>query len=436
MKIVDLIRKKRDGESHSEEEIRFIVKGAADNSISDYHLAAWLMAVYLRGMNDEEIVSFTKEMAFSGEVLDLSKVKGVKVDKHSTGGVGDKVSLVLGPLVSSAGVIFSKLSGRGLEHTGGTIDKLESIPGFKTNLSIEEFIKQLQTIGLAIAGQTQNLAPADGRLYTLRNVTATIDSLPLIIGSILSKKIAAGADVIILDVKYGSGAFMKDFKSAKILSQYLVSVGKKLGKSISVLLSDMNQPLGKNIGNSLEVIEAIETLKGNGPEDLTTICLKQGAILLYCGKLVSSLEEGENLLKENIKTGKALTKLEEMIKFQGGDISIIDDYNKLPQASEKIIIKSPCKGYITRLDALNIGKSVKLLGAGRDKKDDKIDLSVGLIINYKIGDYVEKEQPLVKLYVNDKSKLDNIISLVTNAFEFSNKKPEKVPLIGEIIMER
>jgi pyrimidine-nucleoside phosphorylase len=433
MQMLDLIKKKRDGKNHTADELKFIVNGTVDGSLKDYQISAWLMAGYLNGFSLEETTELTRLMAYSGDILDLSSVPGIKVDKHSTGGVGDKVTLILAPLVASAGVVVAKISGRGLGHTGGTVDKLEAIPGLQTDLTIEEFISQLKKIGVAVIGQTQNLTPSDKKIYALRDVTGTIESLPLITASILSKKIAAGADVILLDIKYGSGAFMKTFDSAKKLSEMLVAVGKKLGKSVTTAISDMEQPLGNMIGHTLEIIESIETLKNNGPQDLTKICLKYGAVLLMQAKKVKTIEEGETLLKKNLANGKALEKFKEFIEEQGGDQSIIDNYEIMPKAEHKIEILSNNSGFVSQVDALCVAETAGYLGAGRQKQDDNIDLGVGVELKAKKGQKVEKGDLLAILHANNLKYIEQALAKIQSAFVFADKAPVNTPLIREII---
>ncbi len=433
MQILEFLKKKRDGKSHTPEELKFFINGVVDGTIKDYQTSAWLMAAYINGLSIEETTELTKTMAYSGDVLDLSAIHGIKVDKHSSGGVGDKVTLVLAPLVASAGVIVAKISGRGLGHTGGTVDKLEAIPGLRTDLSIDEFKAQLKKVGISVIGQTQNLTPADKILYALRDVTSTVDSIPLITASILSKKIAAGADTILLDVKYGSGAFVKSFDNAKRLSEMMVLIGKKLGKSIITAISDMDQPLGNTIGHTLEVIEAIETLKGNGPQDLTKICLRFGGIMLMQAKKVKSIEEGETLLKKNISSGKALAKFKEFVVAQGGDVSVVDNYEIMPKAEHKIEILSNESGYIGQLDALLVAETAKLLGAGRDTKDEEIDLGVGVELKAKRGQNIESGDLLAVLHANSLRNIEKALKNIQNAFVFSSKAPINFPLIREVI---
>ena len=433
MQFVDVIRTKRDGGEHSPEELKFLIDGITDSTIKDYQISAWLMAAFINGLSIDETTELTRLMAYSGDVLDLSSVPGIKVDKHSTGGVGDKVTLVLAPLVASAGVIVAKISGRGLGHTGGTVDKLEAIPDLRTNIEIDEFLNQLRTIGIAVIGQTQNLTPADKIMYALRDVTATVESLPLITASILSKKIAAGTDIILLDIKYGSGAFMKTFEDAKALSEMLVATGKKLGKSVTTAISDMEQPLGLTIGHTLEVIESIETLKGKGPQDLTKLCLRYGAILLVKAKKAKTVEEAEAILKKNISSGKAVDKLREFIKAQGGNVEVINNYDLMPKAEHHIDILSDEAGYINQLSALLVAESAKMLGAGRDKKEDIIDLGVGVELKVKRGQKVSKGTVLAVLHANNLRNIEKALETIRSAFTINEIQPKTQPLIREVI---
>ncbi|RYY00523.1 thymidine phosphorylase [bacterium] len=433
MQFVDVIRTKRDGGEHSPEELKFLIDGITDSTIKDYQISAWLMAAFINGLSIDETTELTRLMAYSGDVLDLSSVPGIKVDKHSTGGVGDKVTLVLAPLVASAGVIVAKISGRGLGHTGGTVDKLEAIPDLRTNIEIDEFLNQLRTIGIAVIGQTQNLTPADKIMYALRDVTATVESLPLITASILSKKIAAGTDIILLDIKYGSGAFMKTFEDAKALSEMLVATGKKLGKSVTTAISDMEQPLGLTIGHTLEVIESIETLKGKGPQDLTKLCLRYGAILLLKAKKAKTVEEAEAILKKNISSGKAVDKFREFVKAQGGNVEVINNYDLMPKAEHHIDILSDEAGYINQLSALLVAESAKMLGAGRDKKEDIIDLGVGVELKVKRGQKVNKGTVLAVLHANNLRNIEKALETIRSAFTINEIQPKTQPLIREVI---
>ncbi len=433
MNTLSIIRKKRDGQALTQHDIEFLVQGIADGSIPDYQISAWLMATYLQGMNIEETTHLTRAMAYSGDTLDLSSIDGFKVDKHSTGGVGDKVTLILGPLVASTGLVVAKLSGRGLGHTGGTIDKLEAIPGYQTRLSPEAFFSQLKSINAALAGQTQNIAPADKTLYALRDVTATIESLPLIVASVLSKKIASGANVIVLDVKYGSGAFMPTREAALELAEYLVEVGKRLERSVSVLLSAMDQPLGIGIGHSLEVAEAIDMLKGKGPEDLKEVVLTLGAMQLVCAQKVEDLEAGKALLQQQIDNGEALAKFRAIIEAQGGDVGVLEDYSLMPGAAHTWDLVADRAGYVSELVALNIGEATRELGGGRWKKEDVLDLGVGIQLHKKRGDKVSQGDVMATLYYNDKEKLAAAQAEVQSAYTLSDTAPAATALIGDII---
>ena len=382
MDIIEIIIAKKDGKVLTKEQIHFFIKGLIDKTIEDYQVSALLMAITINGMNSEETAYLTEEMRVSGDVWDLSDIPGLKIDKHSTGGVGDKVSLILGPLVASCGAKMAKISGRGLGHTGGTLDKMESIPGMRINLTKEEFKKQVREIGVAIIGQDKHIDPADKRLYELRDVTGTVQSIPLIASSIMSKKLASGADCILLDVKCGKGAFMKNYEDAKKLAIEMVNIGKQLHKNVKAEITDMNQPLGKAVGNNLEIKEVIETLKGNGPEDLKEICLSSGAILLTQAELFKTTEDARKALEENIKNGKAFEKFKEFVKAQGGDLEYIDHPEKFPVSKHLIEIKSENEGYIKTIDALAIGLGSCHLGGGRMKITDTIDGQKRRIIMY------------------------------------------------------
>ena len=431
MRMVDLIEKKRDGFELSKEEIDFVIKGYTDGSIPDYQMSAFAMAVYFSGMNDIESTNLAIAMLNSGDSMDLSCIEGVKVDKHSTGGVGDKVSLVLAPMVASLGIKFAKMSGRGLGHTGGTLDKLESIPGFNISLSYDEFVKQVNKIGLAIVGQTGNLTPADKKLYALRDVTATVSSIPLIASSIMSKKLASGSNAICLDVKVGAGAFMKDVESATKLASLMVQIGKNAGRSMTAILTDMDEPLGKAVGNQLEVIEAINTLKGNGPKDLTDICYEIGSYLVLDAKKASSLEEAKNLLKTQINNGEALKKLVELVESQGGDSSYIYNPEKFVEAKEVVAVKATESGYITYINALEIGLSSMLLGGGRETMADVIDPSVGVVLEKKIDDYVNEGDVLAYVHSNGKNT-EVAVNRVLEAFEVGNELHNKKLILKTI----
>lgn len=431
MRMVDLIEKKRDGYELSKEEINFMIENYTKGIIPDYQMSAMTMAIFFRGMNDIESTNLAIAMLNSGDQMDLSEIEGVKVDKHSTGGVGDKTSLVLAPMVASLGINFAKMSGRGLGHTGGTLDKLESIPGFNINVSDEDFLNQVKKIGLAIVGQTGNLTPADKKLYALRDVTATVNAIPLIASSIMSKKLASGANAICLDVKVGSGAFMKNVDDATKLAELMVKIGSNAGRKVTAILTDMDEPLGKAVGNQLEVIEAINTLKGNGPKDLTDLCLEIGAYLVMDANKANSFEEAKALLKKQIENGKAFDKLVEMVEAQGGNSDYIKNPRLWTNAKEIIEIKSPKAGYVTYINALEIGISSMLLGGGRETITDKIDPSVGVILNKKIDDYVLEGEVLAYLHTNGKNTLQ-ATEKVFNAFEI-NEKPIGKQLILKVI---
>lgn len=433
MRIVDLIDKKKHHEAHSKEEIDFLIESLMNGSASDYQISAWLMAVYFNSMTDEETAFLTKALIKSGEVIDLKELAKNVVDKHSTGGVGDKVTLTLIPLLAACGIPVAKLSGRGLGHTGGTIDKLESIPKFNTNLSIERIIEQVKQIGVAIASQTKKLTPADGKLYALRDVTATVDSMPLIASSVVSKKIASGADNIILDVKYGNGAFMKTAEDAVKLSELMVAIGKKLNKSIIAVVTSMEEPLGRAIGNSLEVIESIEFLKGNTKGDLTDLTYDFAAIALTQVNKFHDIAKAKDYLKEVVKSGKALEKFRELITAQSGDGSVIDDYTKFPQAKYKEEVLSEKEGYVETIDAYKIAHACKILGAGREKKTDAIDYSVGIYLNKKGGEFCKIGETLYTIYSNDEEKTKLAKNLLKGAFKFSTELPKPNNLIYRII---
>ena len=434
MNIVDIITSKKDKKALTKEQIHFFIKGYLDKTIEDYQASALLMAITINGMTSEETAYLTEEMRVSGEVWDLSDIPGLKVDKHSTGGVGDKVSLILGPLVASCGAKMAKMSGRGLGHTGGTLDKMESIPGMRINLTKEEFKKQVKEIGVCIIGQSKDIDPADKKLYALRDVTGTVQSIPLIASSIMSKKLASGADCILLDVKCGKGAFMKTYEDAKILATEMVNIGKELKKNVKAEITDMNQPLGKAVGNSLEIKEVIETLKGNGPKDLEEICLSSGAILLTQAELFKTTDEARKALVENIKNGKAFEKFKEFVKAQGGDVEYIDHPEKFPVSKNLIEIKSEEEGYIKTIDALAIGLGSCHLGGGRLKLTDVIDMSAGIILNKKVGDFVKKGELLCTLHTN-KDNVDDIIKSVKEAFIFQAEPIKESELFKSGLIE-
>lgn len=429
MRFCDLITKKRNGLKLGENEIYYAIKEFDEGKIPDYQMSAMLMAIYFQGMDISEIKYLTMAMVDSGKIIDLSSIPGIKVDKHSTGGVGDTTTLALAPMVAAAGVPVAKMSGRGLGHTGGTIDKLESIEGFKTELSLNKFIKIVKEIGVSIISPTSDLAPADKKLYALRDVTGTVDSIPLIVGSIMSKKLAAGADAIVLDVTTGNGAFMQEYKDALKLGKIMVDIGLELGKETVAVVSNMDEPLGFAIGNSLEVKEAIEILKDKGPEDLRNLCLVLGAHMLKLGGAVNHYKEGKNILEKTLKEGTAFNKFKEMITAQGGNPEIIDRPELLPLAKHCTKIKADRSGYVQKIDSRLIGESAMLLGAGREKKESEIDLSVGIILKKKVGSEVNINEDLAEVHYNDSEKLKGAKNKLFSSFMIGDKKPKKLPLI-------
>lgn len=433
MRIYDIIMKKRNGHELSEEEIDFAVQGFTDGSIPDYQISALLMAIYFQGMNEKETIALTMAMAHSGDLLNLSAINGIKVDKHSTGGVGDKTSLVVGPMVAALGVPVAKMSGRGLGHTGGTIDKLESISGFQTTLSTEHFIDNVNKIKMAIVGQTANLAPADKKLYALRDVTATVDNLSLIASSIMSKKIASGADAIVLDVKTGSGAFMKTEKDAIDLARAMVKIGNGAEKETIAIVSNMDQPLGYMVGNALEVKEAIDTLDGKGPEDLMELSYILGAYMLIAAGKADSLEEGMDKLRETIENKSALGKFREFIEAQGGDGTVVENTDLLPKASIVMDVISEESGFIKHIDTSEIGMVSLILGGGRETKDSEIDLSVGIELKKKVGDRIEKEEVIATIYANDLERLKAAKERLDMAYEISVTPVNKQQLVKWVI---
>lgn len=432
MRMIDIIEKKRDGYELTTEEIQFFIKGYTDGTIPDYQASALLMAIYFQGMNHRERKDLTMSMVHSGDQVDLSKIEGIKVDKHSTGGVGDTTTLVLGPLVASVGVPVAKMSGRGLGHTGGTIDKLESFPGFHVELTKDEFIQLVNEQKIAVVGQSGNLTPADKKLYALRDVTGTVNSIPLIASSIMSKKIAAGADCIVLDVKVGSGAFMKNVADAKELAETMVEIGNSVGRKTMAVISDMDQPLGFAIGNALEVKEAIATLKGTGPQDLTELCLTLGSQMVYLAKKAESVDEARQMLISAIQSGKALEKMKSFITSQGGDATCIDDPEKLPQAKYKIELPAKASGWIEKMMADKIGLAAMQLGAGRETKESEIDLAVGIVLNKKVGDLIEQGESILTIYSNSEN-IEEVKNLLYHSIKISHSKISPPPLIHEII---
>ena len=435
MRMYDLIIKKRNGSHLTKEEIDFMVQGYTKGEIPDYQMSAMMMAIYFNGMDEEETLNLTMAMANSGDTLDLSAIQGIKVDKHSTGGVGDKTSLTLIPLVCSCGATVAKMSGRGLGHTGGTIDKLESFEGFNTSITTEHFINQINDIGMAIMGQTADLAPADKKLYALRDVTATVDQMSLIASSIMSKKLAAGADAIVLDVKTGSGAFMKKEEDAFALAKEMVRIGNGAGRKTIGVISDMDQPLGNAVGNILEVKEAVETLKGNGPQDFTNLCMTLGTYMLLVAGVAKEEQEAKKLLQDAITSGKALHKLAEFVKAQGGNEQQVYDLSLLPQASIIEPILSEQEGYISHIQCDEIGICSLILGGGRETKESEIDLTVGLILEKKKGDYVKKGDMLAYIHANNKEKMLEAKKRFLNAYTFSTEPINQDAFIKGIIYE-
>jgi pyrimidine-nucleoside phosphorylase len=432
MRMVDLIEKKRDGKELSKQEINFIIQGYTKGEIPDYQMSALAMAIFFKGMTPAETANLTMAMVESGDQIDLSGIEGIKVDKHSTGGVGDTTTLVLAPLVASVGVPVAKMSGRGLGHTGGTLDKLESVPGFHVEIDNEEFNALVNKNKVAVIGQTGNLTPADKKLYGLRDVTGTVNSIPLIASSIMSKKIAAGADAIVLDVKVGAGAFMKDLNDAKALAQAMVEIGNKVGRNTMAVISDMSQPLGFAVGNALEVKEAIDTLRGKGPKDLHELCLVLGSHMVYLAKKADSVEAARVMLEEAITNGKALETFKTFLAAQGGDASVVDDPSKLPTAKYTFEVKAKEEGAVAEIVADSIGTAAMLLGAGRATKESTIDLSVGLVLHKKIGDSVKQGEPLVTIHSNSEA-VDEVVERIYAAYTIVQGHVESQPLIyGEI----
>lgn len=434
MRMIDVIAKKRDGYELTDEEINFFITGYVNGSIPDYQASALLMAIYLKGMTDQEQLNLTRAMLHSGEQIDLSSIPGVKCDKHSTGGVGDKTSLVVAPLAAACGVKMAKMSGRGLGHTGGTLDKLESIPGFQIELTGDEFFNQVKQIGLAIVGQTANITPADKLLYALRDVTSTVDSIPLIASSIMSKKLASGADNIVLDVKVGNGAFMKDVKQAEKLAKAMVEIGRLAKRQTVATLTDMSEPLGCAVGNAVEVIEAIDTLKGKGPKDFSDLCLAfVKEILIVCG-ISKTDEEAEAKVLEVLHNGEGLERFKQMVKYQKGDVRVVDDYSLLPTPKEIIEVKAPIteESYVKEIHALKIGEAAMQLGAGRETKADVIDPAVGIVLKKKIGDVVNPNETIALVYTNGKNT-DLAIKTILNAYKFSKEVVKPIQKIIKVI---
>jgi pyrimidine-nucleoside phosphorylase len=434
MRAVDLIRKKRDSGEHTREEIDFLISGYTRDEIPDYQIAAWLMAVWLRGLNRSELAALTGSMLYSGEVLDLDDLPGKKVDKHSTGGVGDKTSLILAPIVAAGGLTVPMISGRGLGHTGGTLDKLESIPGFNVNLSLEEFRRVLKECGMGLIGQTAEIAPADKKIYALRDVTATIENVGLICASIMSKKLAEGIDALVLDVKTGSGAFMKREEDAVHLAEVMVETGKRMGKKTVALITDMDQPLGRAAGHSNEIIECIEVLSGRGPADLRELSIELSAWMFYLGERSGSVEEGRQLAENMIASGQAKNKFKQGIKLQGGDERVIDEPQRLPRARFHVDITSLAGGFVTGTNCEQFGTALAMLGGGREKKEDTIDHAVGLEFHRRIGDHVKKGEPLTTIHYNSDAKLAEAKSLIAGSYQIGDAAPSQpCPLVRRIL---
>jgi pyrimidine-nucleoside phosphorylase len=435
MRIVDIIEKKKNGEALTDNEIQEMITSLIDGSLPDYQLSAFLMAVVFQGLNERETLTLTKAMRDSGDTMDLSKIKGIKVDKHSSGGVGDKTTLVVAPLVAALNVPVAKMSGRGLGHTGGTIDKLESIPGFQVNISEEDFISQVNRMGFALASQTSNLAPADKKIYAMRDVTATVQQRSLIASSIMSKKLASGSDAIVLDVKCGDGAFMKDVKEARSLAETMVKIGNGAGKETVALITNMDEPLGTYVGNNLEVIEAIEALHGHGEKRFMEVVYALGAQMLLVGKQAKTKEEAYEKMHRAISDGSAFEKFKEFVRSQGGDISYIENPEKFPKAKLVYEVKSISSGYVKKIDTEAVGETVMRLGGGRATKEDVIDLTVGMKICKKVGDAVSTGETLAVLYANSKEQLKAAEQEVLASYHISNEKVECIPMILDEITE-
>ena len=433
MRTVDLIHKKRDGGELTAEEISYLVESYTSGAIPDYQISAFLMAVYFAGMTDREVSALTDSIVRSGETIDLSSIAGPKVDKHSTGGVGDKTTLIAAPIAAAAGVIVPKISGRALGHTGGTLDKLESIPGLRTDLSIDEFRAQLQEIGLAFIGQSETVAPADGKLYAIRDVTATVESIALIASSIMSKKLTVSSDALVLDVKVGAGAFMKRQVDARKLAQMMVGIGRRVDRRVQALITDMSQPLGYAVGNAVEVMEVSQVLHNEGPDDLKRLSLELAARMIFLGKIVPTLDDARELALQKLADGSAFRKFRDVVTAQGGDPRALDKFELLPNATGMREIASPRAGYVTAIDAEDIGSASGLMGAGREKKDDRIDPAVGVILEAKVGDKVEAGSVLCRLYYTREDHVDEAADMVEDAFRISSQKPDARELILEVV---
>jgi pyrimidine-nucleoside phosphorylase len=433
MRTVDLIQRKRDGAELTPEEISYLVEGYTRGEIPDYQMSAFLMAVYFENMTDREVSRLTECMMRSGETLDLSDIQGLKVDKHSTGGVGDKTTLIVAPLAAAADVIVPTMGGRGLGHTGGTVDKLESIPGMRTNLTVDELKSQLASVGLCFMSQTEELAPADGRLYALRDVTATVESIPLIASSIMSKKLAEGVDALVLDVKVGNGAFMKKQVDARRLAQMMVGIGRRMDKRVQALITDMNQPLGYAVGNALEVMEASQTLQNAGPADLTRLCIELAARMIFVAKKAGTLEEARLIAERKLVDGSGYQKFKQAVEAQGGNPHALDEFQLLPNATGMREVTSPRGGYVSLINAQDIGLASNMIGAGRDRKEDAIDPAVGVILEVKVGEKIEAGSVLCRLYYTKEDRVDEAAEMVEDAFRISAQRPEDRELILEVV---
>lgn len=433
MNMNDIILKKRDGEKLTQAEIKYFIKGYTEGEIPDYQASALLMAIYFQEMDKEETFELTNAMRFSGDTIDLSDIRGIKVDKHSTGGVGDKTTLIVAPLASACGVPIAKMSGRGLGFTGGTVDKLDSIPGFQTSMESEDFLKQVNDIGISVIGQTAHITPADKKLYALRDVTGTVENLSLIASSIMSKKLAAGSDAIVLDVKCGNGAFMETQKEAEALGKIMCDIGTAAGKKTVAVITDMSQPLGNAVGNSLEVIEAIETLKGNGPEDITELSLKLAGIMIYLGGRVKTPSEGQIMAQHALHSGVALDKFRKFITRQGGNATVVDDYSLFPEASAHLSVLAEESGFVHEISAKAIGIASQHTGAGRATKEDSVDFSAGVYLHKKVGDKVNRGEVIATVYGNNKTKVSLAVKEAEKAFVIGKEKPGKTALIKEVL---
>jgi pyrimidine-nucleoside phosphorylase/thymidine phosphorylase len=433
VRAVDIIQKKRDGGELGRDEVGFFIDGYTRGSIPDYQASAFAMAVFFRGMTPAETVALTESMMRTGEVLDLSDLPGPRVDKHSTGGVGDKTSLILAPLAAAAGAYVPMISGRGLGHTGGTLDKLESIPGFRVGLSLKEFRETLRKCGLGLIGQTPEIAPADRKLYALRDVTATVESLPLIASSIMSKKMAEGIDALVLDVKTGDGAFMKKFEDSKALAEAMVRIGRGMGKKVSALITDMEQPLGRTVGNALEVKESVETLQGHGPKDLESLSLELAAWMLHLGGIAPGLDAARTRVRDALASGAGLRKFQEVIGLQGGDPRVGDDTSRLPQARETIELRSETEGRVAGIACRAVGHAAMLLGAGRETVDSRVDPAVGIVLHKKVGDPIREGESLMTLHVNERGRLEEATAVLRQAVRIAREAPPATPLVRLVL---